>query len=221
MKLDDFNESDTNVVLTGDWIAGLWILLSRVIKALELRFLDVNAWVVPTPTADTSITLGIVWSASAAVLESLNLFSATLTANTVDGNLFVTPIPLIEVVPIPILIVVPAPVGVYVNSSPVWKKWLLTINVSFVTSTTASSDESNTLWKIESPLCSKLNENLTSFSVPVYDPSSDLYLEFVNVTKPTLSDPVSLKLYWNTLVVIALFAGGVIRSSISPPVADE
>ena len=60
-----------------------------------------------------------------------------------------------------------------------------------------------------------------SFSVPVYEPSADFNLEFVNVTKPTPPVPVSVKLYWNTLVVIAVFAGGVKRSSISPPVADE
>ena len=46
-------------------------------------------------------------------------------------------------------------------------------------------------------------------------------LESVNVTNPTPPVPVSVKLYWNTLVVIAVFAGGVKRSSISPPVADE
>jgi len=43
------------------------------------------------------------------------------------------------------------------------------------------------------------------------------YLE----TKPTPPVPVSLKLYWNTFVVIAVFAGGVKRSSISPSDVDE
>ena len=66
-----------------------------------------------------------------------------------------------------------------------------------------------------------MNENLISFSVPVYEPSTDFNLESVNVTKPTPPVPVSLKLYCNTLVVTAVFAGGVKRSSISPPEADE
>ena len=69
--------SKDSLTFTGDCITGLWILLSRVIKALELRFFEVNEWVVPTPTADTSITFGIAWSASAAVLATLNLFSAS------------------------------------------------------------------------------------------------------------------------------------------------
>ena len=60
-----------------------------------------------------------------------------------------------------------------------------------------------------------------SFSVPVYEPSADFNLEFVNVTKPTPPVQVSVKLYWNTLVVIAVFAGGVKRISISPHVAEE
>ena len=60
-----------------------------------------------------------------------------------------------------------------------------------------------------------------SFSVPVYEPSIDFNLELVNVTKPTPPPPLSVKLYWNTLVVIAVFAGGVKRSSISPPEAVE
>ena len=51
-----------------------------------------------------------------------------------------------------------------------------------------------------------------SFSVPVYEPSADFNLEFVNVTKPTPPVPVSVKLRWNTFVVIAVFAGGVKRS---------
>ena len=51
-----------------------------------------------------------------------------------------------------------------------------------------------------------------SFSVPVYEPSADFNLESVNVTKPTPPVPDSLKLYWNTLVVIAVFAGGFKRS---------
>ena len=97
----------------------------------------------------------------------------------------------------------------------------MTINVSFVTSTTAASDELNVLWNIGSPACFKGNENLMSFSVPVYEPSADFNLEFVNVTKPTPPVPVSVKLYWNTLVVMAVFAGGVKRSSISPPDAVE
>ena len=53
------------------------------------------------------------------------------------------------------------------------------------------------MWKIESTVCFKLNENLTSFSVPVYDPSEDFNLESVNVTSPTPPVPDSLKLYWN------------------------
>ena len=89
---------------------------------------------------------------------------------------------------------------------------MLTINVSLVTSTTAASDESNVLWNIESPACFRGNENLISFSVPVYEPSIDFNLELVNVTKPTPPPPLSVKLYWNTLVVIAVFAGGVKRS---------
>ena len=93
--------------------------------------------------------------------------------------------------------------------------------MSFVTSTTAVSDESNVLWNIGSPACFRGNENLISFSVPVYEPSADFNLEFVNVTKPTPPVPVSLKFLWNTLVVIAVFAGGVKRSSISPPDAVE
>ena len=55
----------------------------------------------------------------------------------------------------------------------------------------------------------------------MYDPSADFNLESVNVTKPTPPVPVSLKFYCNTLVVTAVFAGGVKRSSISPPEADE
>ena len=98
---------------------------------------------------------------------------------------------------------------------------MLTINVLFVTSTTAASSELNVLWNIASPACFILNENLISFSVPVYDPSADFNLESVNVTKPTPPVPVSLKLYCNTLVVTAVFAGGVKRCSISPPEADE
>ena len=78
----------------------------------------------------------------------------------------------------------------------------------------------NVLWNIASPVFFKLNENLISLSVPVYDPSADFNLESVNVTNPTPPVPVSLKLYWNTLVVIAVFAGGVNRSPIPPPVAD-
>ena len=97
----------------------------------------------------------------------------------------------------------------------------MTINVLFVTSTTAASDESNVLWNIGSPACFRGNENLMSFSVPVYEPSADFNLEFVNVPKPTPPVPVSVKLRWNTLVVIAVFAGGVKRISISPPVAEE
>ena len=91
----------------------------------------------------------------------------------------------------------------------------------FVTSTTAGSDALNVLWNIESPTCFRGNENLISFSVPVYKPSIDFNLESVNVTKPTPPPPLELKLYWNTFVVTAVFAGGVQRSSISPPEADE
>ena len=65
----------------------------------------------------------------------------------------------------------------------------------FVTSTTDSSSELNILWNIASPVFFKLNENLISLSVPVYDPSADFNLESVNVTKPTPPVPVSLKLY--------------------------
>ena len=61
------------------------MLLSRVTNTLELRLVEVNDWVVPTPTDVISRTLGTVWSASAAVLATLNLFSAILTANTVEG----------------------------------------------------------------------------------------------------------------------------------------
>ena len=43
-------------------------------------------------------------------------------ANTVEGILEVTPIPLIAVAAIPIFMVVPEPIGSYDNSSPVWKK---------------------------------------------------------------------------------------------------
>ena len=39
-----------------------------------------------------------------------------------DGNLLVTPIPVIVVAAIPMFMVVPPPIGLYVNSSPVWKK---------------------------------------------------------------------------------------------------
>ena len=53
------------------------------------------------------------------------------------------------------------------------------MNISFVTSTTAASDELNVLWNIESPACFKGNENLISFSVPVYEPSADFNLESV------------------------------------------
>ena len=60
-----------------------------------------------------------------------------------------------------------------------------------------------------------------SFSVPVYEPSTDFNLESVNVTKPTPPPPLEVKLYWNTFVVIAVFAGGVSRSSKSPPEAVE
>ena len=65
----------------------------------------------------------------------------------------------------------------------------------FVTSTTAASDELNVLWNIGSPACFRGNENLMSFSVPVYEPSADFNLESVNVTKPTPPVPDSLKLY--------------------------
>ena len=213
--------SNDRLVSIGDCITGLWILLSRVTNTLELRFFEVNEWVVPTPTALISRTDGTGWRASVAVPQTLNLFSAILTAYTVDGSLFVNPNPTTVVAAIPILIVVPAPVGVYVISSPVWKKWLSTINVLFVTSTTDTSDASNVLWNIGSPVCVKLNENLISLSVPVYDPSWAFSLESVNVTNPTPPVPVSVKLYWNTLVVTAVFAGGVKRSSISPPDVDE
>ena len=98
---------------------------------------------------------------------------------------------------------------------------IITINVLFVTSTIAGSSELNVLWNIASPVCFILNENLMSFSVPVYEPSTDFNLESVNVTKPTPPVPVSLKLYWNTFVVMAVFAGGVKRSSISPSGVDE
>ena len=91
----------------------------------------------------------------------------------------------------------------------------------FVTSTTAGFSELNVLWNIESPVCFILNENLISFSVPVYEPSTDFNLESVNVTKPTPPVPVSLKLYWKTLVSINVFAGGVRRSSMSPSDVDE
>ena len=75
---------------------------------------------------------------------------------------------------------------------------MLTINVLFVTSTTDASDESNVLWNIGSLACFRGNENLMSFSVPVYEPSIDFNLELVNVTKPTPPPPLSVKLYWNT-----------------------
>ena len=213
--------SAANVVLTGDWITGLWILLSKVTKTLELRFFAVNDWVVPTPTAVISRVSGTGWSAFAAVSATLNLFSATFTAKTVDGNLFVTPIPVIVVAAIPIFIVVPLPIGLYVISSPVWKKWLSITNWLFTKSIMVSSSESKTLWNIGLPSFVKLNENLMSLSVPVYVPSCDFNLESVKVTKPTPPVPVSLRLYWNTFVVTAVFAGGVKRSSRSPPDADE
>ena len=54
----------------GDCITGLWILLSRVTNTLELRLVEVNDWVVPTPTDVISRTLGTVWSASVAVLAT-------------------------------------------------------------------------------------------------------------------------------------------------------
>ena len=98
---------------------------------------------------------------------------------------------------------------------------MLTTNVLSVTSTTAGSDALNVLWNIESPACFRGNENLISFSVPVYEPSMDFNLESVNVTKPTPPPPVEVKLYWNTFVVTAVFTGGVNLSSISPPDVDE
>ena len=52
--------SNDSLTSTGDCITGLWILLSRVTKTLELRFFAVNDWVVPTPTAVRSRTLGTV-----------------------------------------------------------------------------------------------------------------------------------------------------------------
>ena len=68
--------SNDSFVWTGDCMTGLWILLSRVTKTLELRFFAVKDWVVPIPTDVISRTFGTVWSASAAVLANLNLFSA-------------------------------------------------------------------------------------------------------------------------------------------------
>ena len=68
--------SNVNFTLIGDWITGLWMLLSRVTKTLELRFFAVKDWVVPIPTDVISRTFGTVWSASDAVLANLNLFSA-------------------------------------------------------------------------------------------------------------------------------------------------
>ena len=43
----------------------------------------------------------------------------------------------------------------------------------------------------------------------------------MKVTKPTPPVPVSVKLYWNTFVVTAVFAGGVNLSSKSPPDVEE
>ena len=80
MKSVVVGASKDNLVLIGDWITGLWILLSRVTSILELRSCDVNACVLPTPTAFISNTVGTSLSASVAVPATLNLFSAILTA---------------------------------------------------------------------------------------------------------------------------------------------
>ena len=72
--------SNDNLTFTGDWITGLWILLSKAIRAFELRLVAVNEWVVPTPTALISRTDGTGRSAAVAVPQTLNLFSAILTA---------------------------------------------------------------------------------------------------------------------------------------------
>ena len=78
--------SNDSFVLIGDCMTGLWMLLSSVTKTLELRFVEVNDWVVPTPTDVISRTVGTLWSASVALAATLNLFSAILTAYTLEGR---------------------------------------------------------------------------------------------------------------------------------------
>ena len=97
------------VVVTAPPTIGDWITLSIAIIAFAFWLCDVKEWEVPTPTALISKTSGVVSNALVELAASLILFSSTLTAYTVAGNLVVLPYPAIVEVPIPIAWVVPDP----------------------------------------------------------------------------------------------------------------
>ena len=88
--------------------------------------LAVNLWSEPIPTFANLINSGVPFNAFSGVEANFITLFVTLIANTLDGNLLVTPIPTKSVGSISIdsntLLLSPEAFGLYVSDSPVTKK---------------------------------------------------------------------------------------------------
>ena len=206
---------------------GLWIILSIDINALVFWFLLIKLCEDPIPTEVRFKGTAIDLSASSADLASLTKLSLTLIMKALSGiyDTVVIPVGISNaVLAIPIeSVVAPTPVVVhptmgclirYSTSSPVTKKWLGILIVSFVKLTTSVLDPSKSF----------LNIWLVSFSIgkPVLAPKKvPSYTSNLVWIEPDCSSiEVGLLSSWtlrawiNVLTSTAVFAFGTYDISV-------
>jgi len=155
------------VVVTALETTGDWIRLSIARTTFAFWFVDTILWrAVPIPILVISRDLGIILSASSALLANFIVFSSDLTIYTSSGNLSVKPIPTKLVVAIPIEFSDPIIPVSYLTNSPLTKKWFGIVIVLLIILTIVELSPSKYLSKIGSFLCVRLNSLLISLSVP-------------------------------------------------------